>query len=120
MDRPNQIYQLDQLIQEVTTLARASGPTDALSIWRTRALEVLTSAFGPSHSLTEEFRALRFELNPALETWSETQFAEALQASGVTGSTQSRNTGEHFYRERLHDAKELLLVALLALRSPLP
>lgn len=103
------LKRLESLIQQVPAILECLPTDDSFLAWREACLEGLKAALGVDNNLVREFERLRFRIHPEL---LERKSIELSRAVGAHARVDDRE----FFRERVHEAQEVLVTARVTLR----
>jgi hypothetical protein len=101
---------LTELIAQATAGAEGSPNDERFVSWRQRCLVAIRTVVGPEHDLMREFESIQFALPPG---WLGRSREEAASIAGGRVVMES----QHFFRERVYDAREVLIATRLHLRN---
>ena len=103
--REKDLGTLRELIERVPAIVESSPTDETFLSWREACLDAVTSSLGVDHELTRDFARIPFRIQPDLLGRREQQFSNAL--GGATVAIPQ----DHFFRERVYEAQEVLLAA---------
>ncbi len=117
VDRAADIALLEELRTHTSLLASKPRLDEDFQRWRRDVLNALERVFGPDSREKREFDQLRFQINRELRERVEARIRLVLQERlGLEAPSEMHIPEDHYYKERLQEAAELLLAMIVVLR----
>ncbi len=117
MDNESAIELLNHLRERIFFFQELPEPDDRFYEWHTEVLKALVSIFGSESTEIKEFQQIRFQLDPNASGSFRERTRDLLENAAATVSFDDSDSSQVlYYRQRLHEASELLLAFIIGLR----